>query len=418
MRGGYAFGIEEEYFLADAKTGASAAETACDRFHAEVAADFDAAEHELLKGQVEFASPPDTDPASTLASLRNARGALAGIAGAHGLSLFAAGSHPLGSFDRQETTEKERYRKLEEQFGIIAHRSMCCAMHVHVEVPENLDRVRLMNRLIPYLPLLLALSTSSPFWCGEEGGLRSTRLAIFSEWPRNGLPDLFADQAAFDAFVKRLVDAGNFENASFLWWLIRPSNKYPTIEMRICDSCTRVEEAVAIAVLYRCLVHAVARRPELNAGIGALERAIAAENIWQAQRHGTKAHFIDPAGGAVVTVAEALDAVLALVAEDADTLGSADWLTVLRVIARNGASADRQLSTFASARAGGNGTHAALRSVVAAARTRYIVVSIAQRSLGPRNAPAGGGLHIYAECRSAIAAWLALPRGIEPLFSP
>ena len=366
MSGGYAFGIEEEYFLAEAATGLSAAASACDRFHAEVAGAFDAAEHELLKGQVEFASKPTTDPAAALASLLEARRTLAKIARAHGLSLFAAGSHPLGSFERQATTEKERYRKLEDQFGIITHRSMCCAMHVHVEVPDALDRVRLMNRLIAYLPLLLALSTSPhQNWCDEDGGMRSTRLAIFSEWPRNGLPDLFEDQAAFDAFVARLVDAGNMENASFLWWLIRPSTKYPTIEMRICDSCTRAEDAVAIATLYRCLVHAVARRPELNAGLGALERAIAAENIWQAQRHGTKARFIDAASGAVSTVVEALDATLALVDEDADALGCAAWLAPLRQIARDGSSADRQLSAFADARARGESTDDALKAVVA-----------------------------------------------------
>ena len=365
MSGGYAFGIEEEYFLADAATGLSAAAPACDRFHADVAQQFEAAEHELLKGQVEFASKPGTDPAAALASLREARHTLAEIATAQGLSLFAAGSHPLGSFDRQATTQKERYRKLEDQFGIITHRSMCCAMHVHVEVPDEFDRIRLMNRLIPYLPLLLALSTSSPFWCGEAGGLRSTRLAIFSEWPRNGLPDLFADQPAFDAFVARLVDAGNIENASFLWWLIRPSNKYPTIEMRICDSCTRAEEAVAIAVLYRCLVRAVARRPDLNAGLGALERAIAAENIWQAQRHGTTACFIDAASGAVSPVAAALDATLALIEDDADALGCTAWLAPLRRIARDGSSADRQLSAFADARARGEHTGNALKAVVA-----------------------------------------------------
>ena len=160
----YAFGIEEEYFLADATTGASPLEAATDHFHSAAAEEIEAVEHELLKGQVEFASKPGTDADETCATLRTTRQALARLAGEHGLTIFAAGSHPLGSFKRQETTKKERYRQLEKQFGIIAHRSMCCAMHVHVEVPKTIDRVRLMNRLIPYLPLMLALSTSSPFW--------------------------------------------------------------------------------------------------------------------------------------------------------------------------------------------------------------------------------------------------------------
>lgn len=364
MSDGYAFGIEEEYFLADAETGACASEADSDRFHAAAAKTFESAEHELLKGQVEFASKPDSDPAAAHDSLRTARQSLARIAREHGLSLFAAGSHPLGSFERQATTEKERYRKLEGQFGIIAHRSMCCAMHVHVEVPDGLDRVRLMNRLIPFLPLLLALSTSSPFWCGEDGGLRSTRLAVFSEWPRMGLPELFDDEAAFDRFVTRLVEAGNMENASFLWWLIRPSNKYPTIEMRVCDACTRVDEAVAIAALFRCLVRAAARRPQLNADIGPLERAITAENIWQAQRRGIQAKLIDAANGAVATVAEALEAAVRLVAEDAEALDCTKWIAVARKIAAEGSSADRQLATFAEARASGMANAGAFTTVV------------------------------------------------------
>ncbi len=362
----YAFGIEEEYFLADAATGASPPEAAMDRFHAVAAERIDSAEHELLKGQVEFASKPGTDADATCATLRATRQALAELAGKHGLAIFAAGSHPLGSFERQETTDKERYRQLEAQFGIIAHRSMCCAMHVHVEIPETIDRVRLMNRLIPFLPLLLALSTSSPFWGGEDGGLRCTRLAVFSEWPRMGLPELFESEAEFDTLVERLVTAGAMENASFLWWLIRPSNKYPTLEMRICDSCTRVEDALAIAALYRCLVHAVARRPDLNAGIGSVERAIAAENIWQAQRLGVRAGFIDAATGAVVSVAAQLDAVLALVEEDATALGCADWAARTRSIANEGSSADRQLAVYAHAREGGADGSDAMRAVVGA----------------------------------------------------
>lgn len=360
----YAFGIEEEYFLADVLTGGSPAASTTDRFHEAAADRIKSADHELLKGQVEFASKPEADPGTACATLRETRQALAKLAAEHKLMLFAAGSHPLGSFDRQETTDKERYHQLEEQFGIIAHRSLCCAMHVHVEVPETQDRVRVMNRLIPFLPLLLALSTSSPFWNGEAGGLCCTRLAVFSEWPRMGLPDLFASQADFDQFVSRLVEAGNMENASFLWWLIRPSNKYPTIEMRICDSCTRVEDAVAIASLYRCLVRAAIRLPALNESIGPLERAIAAENIWQVQRLGTQARFIDSATGALTSVSESLEAVLTLVEDDAAALGCGDWTARTRSIVANGSSATRQLAVYASTRDGGADPREAMRAVV------------------------------------------------------
>ena len=139
---------------------------------------------------------------------------------------------------------------------------------------------------MPFLPLFLALSTSSPYWDGEDAGLKCMRLAVFSEWPRMGLPEAFANEAEFDRYVSRLVEVGNMENASFLWWLIRPSNKFPTLELRICDCCTRVEDAVAIASLYRCLVRAMTRRTD--DAFDAMERAVARENIWQAQRGGRK----------------------------------------------------------------------------------------------------------------------------------
>ena len=364
MVGSYEFGVEEEYFLADTLTGGSPQEAETDRFHAAASEKIDSAEHELLKGQVEFASKPTTSPDETCETLRTTRRALSELAAEHKLALFAAGSHPLGSFDRQATTEKERYRQLEDQFGIIAHRSMCCAMHVHVAIPAEQDRVRVMNRLIPFLPLLLALSTSSPFWNGEEGGLRCTRLAVFSEWPRMGLPDLFASEPDFNVFVNHLVKAGKMENASYLWWLIRPSNKYPTLEMRICDSCTRVEESVAIASLYRCLVHAAVRRPIINAGVGPLDRAIAAENIWQAQRHGTQALFVDSTNGTVSSVADVLEHTLSLVAEDAKTLRCEEWASRTRAIVANGSSADRQLARYLHAREAGADTQEGMRAVV------------------------------------------------------
>ena len=358
----YKFGIEEEYFLADRETGHSPSSEAADRFHASAANAVEPAAHELLKGQVEVSTQPGTDAAAARASLRRLRRDLADLADAQGLTLFAAGSHPLGVSGEQATTEQERYETLKTEFGIISQRSMCCAMHVHVEVPDPDARIASMNRLTPALPVFLALSTSSPFWEGRASGLHGFRLAAFSEWPRMGLPEIFADDAAY----RRLVAGQVMKDASFIWWLIRPSIHYPTIELRIADSCTRLGEAVAIASLYRALVRCAVRRPDLNAGFGPLERAVCAENIWQAQRHGTGARFVDAAGGPPLSVAESLERLLAAVAEDAAALGCEAEVAATRDILRDGSSANRQLALFREAKARGVSTRNALREVVMA----------------------------------------------------
>ena len=362
----FRFGVEEEYFLADAGTGHSPSSEAADRFHAGAADAVKPAAHELLKGQVEVSTAPGTDPAEALRSLQGLRRDLAALAGDHGLTLFAAGSHPLGVSSEQATTEEDRYQTLKNEFGIISQRSMCCAMHVHVEVPDPDARIAVMNRLMPALPIFLALSTSSPFWEGRVSGLHGFRLAAFSEWPRMGLPEVFADDAEYRRLVDRLVAARVLEDASFIWWLIRPSIHYPTIELRIADSCTRAGDAVAIASLYRASVRCAVRRPDFNAGFGPVERAICAENIWQAQKRGTGASFVDADGGAPLSVADGLDRLLAAVAEDAAALGCEAEVAATRDIVRDGSSADRQLALFGEARAGGAPAGAAMREVVRA----------------------------------------------------
>ena len=357
----WSFGIEEEYFLADAGTGCAPVEEAAERFHEEAARQVEMASHELLKGQVEVQSEPGVSLDKAHDALVDMRSRLGAIAAGQGMRLFAAGSHPLAEEHHQSTTEEDRYRKLEREFGIIGSRSMVCAMHVHVAVPDPGRRIDLMNRVLPFLPLLYALSTGSPFWQGRDTRLKGFRLAAFSEWPRMGLPEIFVDDAQYDRFVARLVEAEVITDASFVWWLIRPSTKYPTLEMRVCDSCTRVDDAVAIAALYRCLLHAVWRRPELNAGFGPVEHGICAENVWQAQQGGTSARFVDAASGSRVPVRAVLDAALELCAEDAAALDCVGWVARTRDILERGSSADRQLATYA--RAGGDGAHA-LRRVV------------------------------------------------------
>lgn len=362
----YQFGIEEEYFLADRVTGESPNEDAADRFH-KVAADLiKPASRELVKGQIEVQTKPNTDFNEARASLAGMRCQLSKIAGDQNLWLLASGSHPLAESRDQDMTEKERYQKLQTEFGIIAQRSLVCATHIHVEAPEPDRRIDLMNRLIPYLPVFYALSLSSPFWQGHNTGLKGFRLAAFAEWPRMGIPEIFESQSDYERFVSLLVDAEVIEDASFIWWFIRPATHYPTIELRICDSCTRLDDVVTIAALYQALMRALSRRPDINNRVGPIDRGVCAENIWQVQRRGLDARLIDPQrSGRATPISEHLDGILNLVEEDAAALGSMDWVARSRQILQQGTSADHQLQAYNAALNEGHARKDALRAVVA-----------------------------------------------------
>jgi len=363
MDASYQFGIEEEYFLADATTRGTPRRTV-KAFHDAARARLPRVERELLQSQVEVSTPPSTSFAEAHGVLAELRAGLAEVGRANGILVLAAGTHPIARWQRQSNTQKDRYEKLMRELHMLGRRNVVCGMHVHVEVPRPEARVDLMNRLLPFMPLLLALSTSSPFWQGRNTGLAGYRMSAFCEMPRTGLPDLFGSREEFERYVETMTRAGAIADASFLWWTLRPSVRYPTLELRIADSCTRLEDTLAIAALYRCLVRLADRQPDLNRGLTGASRAIAAENLWRAQRDGVRASIIDEGPGIAVPFASHLDATLALVAEDADALGCQREVARTRGIAAEGTSADRQLSTFAEARGRGLAEREAVGAVV------------------------------------------------------
>ena len=363
MTASYRFGIEEEYFLADATTHGTPGHAVAE-FHAAVRDRLPEAERELLQSQVEVASPPSTDFAEARGVLSGLRRGLADIGREHGVLVLAAGTHPLAQWSSQDHTQAERYEGLMRDLRMLGRRNVVCGMHVHVEVPRPEARIDLMNRLMPFMPLLLALSASSPFWQGRETGLAAYRLSVFGEMPRTGLPDLFHDAEDYARYVEIMTRAGAIKDASFLWWVLRPSVKFPTLELRVADACTRLEDTIGIAALYRCLVRCVDRRPELNRGTTGTSRALVAENLWRAQRDGARAMLIDEAKGDALPFADVLDATLALVAEDAEALGCKAELGALRRIASEGTSADQQATVFARARQNGASEEEALGAVV------------------------------------------------------
>ena len=363
MTATYRFGIEEEYFIADALTRGTP-RRAVKAFHAAARKHLPSIQREMLQSQVEVATPPSTDFAEARHVLSELRAGLAEIARTHGLLVFAAGTHPVARWSRQSHTEAERYERLMRDLRMLGARNMVCGLHVHVEVPRPETRVDLMNRLLPFMPLLLALSTSSPFWQGRATGLAGYRLSAYRELPRTGLPDLFDGTADYEHYLRVMIAAGALPDASFLWWVLRPSKNHPTLELRVADSCTRLADTLAVAALYRCLVRLADRRPDLNAGLTGASRAIAAENVWRAQRDGVRATLVDEASGSAVPVAACLETVLALIAEDAEALGCTPEMAAARAIVGAGTSADHQLAVFKEARGRGLAAREALSGVV------------------------------------------------------
>jgi carboxylate-amine ligase len=266
-------------------------------------------------------------------------------AAGHGLAILASGTHPTANWRQAVHSPKDRYHVLMQDLQMVGRRNMLCGMHVHVEVPDPDARIDLMVRLIPYVPLLLALSTSSPFWGSQPTGLKGYRLTAYDELPRTGTPELFRSKRDYDAYVSALVSSGAIPNATHVWWTVRPSDKYPTLEFRAADACTRLDDALAIAALYRCLVRQLCRRPFLNAGLEPVDRAIAVENKWRAQRYGVEASFVSRSGP--VSMSETLDDILDKIAPDAEALGCGDDVLHCRRIVDGGSSADAQLRAFA-----------------------------------------------------------------------
>jgi carboxylate-amine ligase len=367
----YTIGIEEEFFVFDAKTR-RAVRRIDKKFLAALKKILgDSVSTEMLQSQIEVASPPCESLSETRAHLVELRRVLGEAARASKLGIAAMGTFPLAFWPEQAATRKRRYDSIMGDLQMIGHRNMLCGMHVHVNVPDLSTRINLIMRLTPYLPLLLALSTSSPFWQGHLTGLNGYRLAAYDELPRTGLPELFRTNDDYNDYVAALVGAKVIPDASYIWWAMRPSMLNPTVELRVADSCTRLVDAIAIAALFRCLVRALDRDRGVNAGFDRVGRAITAENKWHAQRYGTAATFVDPFSRAPIGISQWLDQVRALIAEDAEALGCQAEIDHLERIVEGGTSADSQIAIFGQARAAGRRPLTAIKEVIdwAAAET-------------------------------------------------
>lgn len=360
----YTLGMEEEYFVFDAKTR-RAVRRLDKKFLARVQKDLGTrVATEMLQSQIEVITPVCKTMADAREHLAYGRRVLSETAHDHGLGIAAMGTFPLAFWPEQNITPKERYGAILDDLQMIGLRNMLCGMHVHVAVPDPDSRINLIMRLTPFLPLLLALSTSSPFWQGHLSGLHGYRLAAYDELPRTGLPELFRTKEEFDEYIAALTWARIIPDATYIWWGLRPSLPYPTVELRVADSCTRLEDALAIAALFRCLVRALDRDRAFNAGFDRVGRAITQENKWHAQRYGIGAIFVDPFARSPLSVREWLNQIHDLIAQDVTALGCEGEIRHLEAILADGTSANRQTEIYTTTRAATGRKLTALKRVI------------------------------------------------------
>lgn len=357
------FGIEEEYFLTDLtsrRIPRQLVEGFAEACHAALGEQIT---REMFAAQFEVVTPVLHSLAEARECLTQARCTLAQVAREFDLGLVASGTQPLAQWRRQQATEAARYQQLFDDFQMVASRSVLAGLHVHVGVPAEIDRIRLMNRITPWLPLLLGLSASSPFWAGKTSGLMSYRQAVCDEWPRMGIPDHFDNDAEYQRYVQILLDTGSIRTPADVWWNIRPSVRYPTLELRITDACPQLEDALCIAVLFRAMLGYAIDAPRHAWVDDPLTRVITLENRWRAKRFGVRGSFIDPATQQALPFAEWLDTVLECLAPHT-TADDEPALQHARLLAHRGGSAEAQLRDYQQAREGGRSHGEALVQVV------------------------------------------------------
>jgi carboxylate-amine ligase len=360
----FTIGIEEEHLLVERGSGVLAVEPPAALLEECEALAGGQINPEFLKCQIEIVTKVCRDMGEARADLVRLRSAIAEVAARHNLAPIAASTHPFAKWSEQKHTDRARYDRLAHDLAGVARRLIICGLHVHVGIADEDLRIDLMNQVSYFLPHLLALSASSPFWQGEETGLQSYRLSVFDSLPRTGLPERLETWGEYQRLVNRLMQAGLIEDATKLWWDIRPSARYPTLELRITDVCTRLDDGISIAALFRCLLAALLRLKQKNQRWRIYANTLIDENRWLAQRYGVAGNLVDFGKGQAMPYGALLDELIDLVREEAVALGCLAEVERARGILRRGTSAQRQLQVYRDALHAGMDKAAALRAVV------------------------------------------------------
>src|SRR6201747_286814 len=340
----YSFGIEEEYFLADATSLEVAVKTPNELFEAANWTTGGQAMREMLQAQVEVVTNVHLDIRDAREELKFLRREVAKVAAQYGLVIMASGTHPTAVWRQSQPSPKPRYQAMIEDLQTLGHRNMLCGMHVHVQLPKADKRFIVMQAMIPYIPLFIALSTSSPFWNSKDSGLKGYHLAAYAELTRKSIPRAFETEPQFADYVAGLQKSGVIPDETYIWWAMLASSRHPTLELRAPDVCTSVDDATALASLYRAIARHLYENPARLQPISPVDRAIAVENKWRAQRYGTQCTFASHDGP--IEIRDLLWFVIRQVSGDAEILGCLQEVEACKLILDNGSSADAQLRIF------------------------------------------------------------------------
>jgi len=344
----YTLGVEEEYMLLDNESFDLVQHVDTVLSAAQNGELTDRIGPELMQSVVEISTPVCKGVAEVDAELRKLRGLVSGIAGERSMRVGSAGTHPFSLFERQRITARDRYRNLVDQLQYVARRELIFGLHIHVAVDDPEKAIKVTSALLLHLPDFLALSANSPFWRGEATGLASSRQMVFAAFPRSGPPPRFRDYGDYAEVVGQLEKTGCIADYTHIWWDIRLHPRFGTIEVRVMDAVTRVEETVALTAYVQALVKHYAERFDSGAELPSFHRILISENKWLGARYGLEAPVMDLATGRRnrVPVAQLIRRTLRDIEPHARELGAERELEGIKDILAKGNGADRQLRVF------------------------------------------------------------------------
>ncbi len=363
MFGRYTLGIEEEFQIVDPHTRELKSHVSEILEEGKMLLG-EQVKPEMMQAQVEVGTGICHNIQEARADITRLRSIVSQLARKKGLAIVAASTHPISLWKEQEIYDDPHYALLVEELQMVARSLLIFGVHVHVGIENRERQIHIMNAARYFLPHMLALSTSSPFWLGINTGLKSYRSEVFKKFPRTDIPDHFTSFQAYQSYIDLLSKTNCISNPKKIWWDVRPHPHFPTLEFRVCDIPTRVDDTVALAALFQAIVCKLDRLIERNLGFRLYRRMLIQENKWRAVRYGLDGKLIDFGKQEEVPVKDLIHELLEFVDDVLDDLGSRQEVEHINTILARGTSADAQLRTYHEARAAGASDREALNAVV------------------------------------------------------
>ena len=341
----FTLGIEEEFQIVDPKTHEL-------RSHVSEILDEgrlllgEKVKPEMIQSMIEVGTGVCANIQEAREDITKLRCIISSLAKKKGMAIVAASTHPFSKWSEQQIYDGDRYKLLIDELQMVARSLLILGVHVHVVIPDLERRIQIMNAARYFLPHVLALTTSSPFWLGHNTGLKSYRSEVFKKFPRTEIPDNFESYSQFQSYVDLLVKMNCIQDGSKIWWDVRPHYKFPTLEFRVCDIPTRVDDTVAVAALFQAIVAKLHKLIDSNLGWRIYHRRLILENKWRAIRYGLDGKLLDLGKQKEVPVRDLILELLEFVDEVVDPLGSRKEIEHIHTILQRGTSADEQLRVY------------------------------------------------------------------------